>query len=302
MKSTETSGAVMVATGAVLISFSAVFVKLAHVSPTMAGFYRTFFGGIMLLIILGIRREALWRGASFFFLGIFCGGVFSLDLFFWHISIHYVGPGLATILANFQVFLLALYGVLVLREPVAIRTMAAIPLAFLGLFLLAGINWRQLGETYRLGVVLGLATAVCYAVYLLALRKLQSQKKAPSAMANLAVISMVSALLLGLAAWLQNDPFAIPDRQSLFALAAYGLLSQVIGWVLITKGLARLRSSLVGLLILLQPALSFAWDILFFNRETDLFGAVGAALSLTAIYLGTTAKAAIKNEPEVNQI
>ena len=52
MNTTEKSGALMVAAGAVLISFSAVFVKLAHVSPTMAGFYRTFFGGIMLLIIL----------------------------------------------------------------------------------------------------------------------------------------------------------------------------------------------------------------------------------------------------------
>ncbi|MGA8020329.1 MAG: DMT family transporter, partial [Desulfobacterales bacterium] len=244
MNTTEKSGALMVTAGAVLISFSAVFVKLAHVSPTMAGFYRTFFGGIMLLIILVLRREALWKGASFLFLGIFCGIVFSLDLFFWHKSIHYVGPGLATILANFQVFLLALYGALVLREPVSIRTLVAIPLAFFGLFLLAGINWRQLGDIYRLGVVLGLVTAACYAVYILALRKLQSQKNAPSAMANLAVISIVSALLLGSAAWLQNDPFGIPDLQSILSLAAYGLFSQVIGWVLITRGLTRLRSSL----------------------------------------------------------
>ena len=197
---------------------------------------------------------------------------------------------------------MALYGALVLREPVSIRTMAAIPLAFFGLFLLAGIHWRQLGEAYRLGVFLGLATAACYAVYILALRKLQSQRNAPSAMANLAVISMVSALLLGSAAWVQNDPFAIPDLQSIFSLVAYGLFSQVIGWVLITKGLTRLRSSLVGLLILLQPALSFTWDILFFHRETDLFGVVGAVLSLTAIYLGTTVKAVKKIGPKVNQI
>jgi drug/metabolite transporter (DMT)-like permease len=197
---------------------------------------------------------------------------------------------------------LALYGVLVLREPVSIRTMVAIPLAFFGLFLLAGIHWRQLGEAYRLGVVLGLATAGCYAVYILSLRKLQSQKNAPSAMANLAVISIVSALLLGSSAWVQNDPFGIPDLQSIFSLVAYGLFSQVIGWVLITRGLTRLRSSLVGLLILLQPALSFTWDILFFRRETDLFGVVGAVLALTAIYLGTTVSAVKKIGPKVNQI
>ena len=117
-----------------------------------------------------------------------------------------------------------------------------------------------------------------------------------------AVISIVSALLLGSSAWVQNDPFAIPDLQSIFSLVAYGLFSQVIGWVLITRGLTRLRSSLVGLLILLQPALSFTWDILFFHRETDLFGVVGAVLSLTAIYLGTTVTAVKKIGPKVNQI
>jgi drug/metabolite transporter (DMT)-like permease len=112
-------------------------------------------------------------------------------------------------------------------------------------------------------VVLGLATAACYALYILALRKLQSQNNPPSAMANQALISMASALLLGSAAWVQDDPFANPDLQNILSLAAYGLFSQVIGWILIPIGLTRLRSSLVGRLILLQPSLSFTWDIFF---------------------------------------
>lgn len=281
----------MVTAGAVLISFSAVFVKLAHVTPTTAGFYRTFFGGLLLLAILATKRETFWQGAPFLCLGALCGVIFALDLFFWHKSIHYVGPGLATILANFQVFLLTLIGVLILGERLTIRIAVAVPLAFFGLFLLAGIHWRQLGQDYQLGVLFGLVAAACYAAYLLTLRKLQSLKNAPSAMANLAVISMVSTLLLGLTAWRQNDSFAIPDGQSFLALLAYGLFSQVIGWVLITRGLPHIRSSLVGLLILLQPALSFIWDILFFHRKTDALGAAGAVLSLAAIYLGTTAKA-----------
>jgi drug/metabolite transporter (DMT)-like permease len=109
-------------------------------------------------------------------------------------------------------------------------------------------------------------------------------------MANLAVISLVSGLLLGLVAYQQRESFTIPDLQSLFSLGAYGLLSQVCGWLLITNGLPRIRSSLAGLLILLQPSLSFTWDILFFDRPTDFFGVMGAVIALTAIYLGTTAK------------
>ncbi len=295
VRHSETTAAVMVASGATLISFSAVFVKLAHVSPIVAGFYRNFFGGTLLLIILAVKGGILPKERRHIVIGVLCGAIFALDLFFWHKSIHYVGPGLATILANFQVFLLALFGVFVLGERLNARTMVAIPLAFCGLFLLAGIHWNQLGQVYRLGVLMGLAAAVCYAAYLLVLRKLQSLENAPTAMATLAVISIVAALLLGLATWLKGESFAIPDRQSFIALMAYGIFCQVIGWVLITRGLPRIRSSLVGLLILLQPSLSFTWDILFFKRPTDLYGGIGAITTLAAIYLGTVAKRARDN-------
>jgi drug/metabolite transporter (DMT)-like permease len=287
----------MVTTGAILISFSAVFVKLAHVSPTISGVYRTLIGGVVLFFILLIRRDSIWKGGFFFLVAVCLGFIFALDIYFWHTSIHFVGPGLATILANFQIFLLALFGVLVLRERLSVTTMLAMPMALLGLYLLAGIHWGHEGHNYKLGVFSGLAAAACYAIYLLVLRKLQSFKNTPSPMANLAVISLVSGILLGIWAWSRSDSFLIPDIQSLFSLGAYAVLSQVCGWLLITNGLPHVRSTLVGLIILLQPSLSFIWDILFFNRQTDLYGVIGACIALAAIYLGTTMK-----EPKIRDI
>lgn len=297
-ESSAASGALMVTTGAILISFSAVFVKLAHVSPTVSGVYRTLIGGVVLLVIIFLRRESFWKGGFFFLIAVLLGFIFALDIYFWHKSIHFVGPGLATILANFQVFLLALFGVFVLGERLSTRTTLAIPMAFLGLFLLAGIHWGQLGQNYKIGVFFGLAAAACYAAYLLVLRKLQTLENTPSPMANLAVISLVSGVLLGILAWNRSESFLIPDLQSFFSLGAYGVLSQVCGWLLITNGLPHIRSTLTGLIILLQPSLSFTWDILFFNRPTDLYGVIGAFIALTAIYLGTTVKRSKKSELE----
>lgn len=281
-------GALMVATGATLISFSGVYVKLAHVSPTMAGFYRTFFGGIILLVIVWVKGGPFWRGFSHFFLGVLCGFLLALDLFFWHISIHFIGPGLATILGNFQVFLLALFGVLVLKEKPTINLLVAIPLAMLGLYLLAGIQWGDFAQNYKVGVFLGFVTAVCYAAYLLLLRRLQTSDDYLSAAANLVIVSFVTAAFLGTTAWQQGDSFEIPDLQSLLSLSGYGLFSQVIGWVLITNGLSKIKSSFTGLLLLLQPALAFVWDMLFFDRETSIVGGIGAVITLAAIYLGAT--------------
>ena len=106
--------------GAFLISFSGVWVKIAHTGPTVSAFYRVLIGGLVLLLIVKIKKEPLWNSLSNFLLSILCGFIFALDLFVWHKSILYIGPGLATILANFQVFFLALYGMAILKEKISL--------------------------------------------------------------------------------------------------------------------------------------------------------------------------------------
>lgn len=279
-----------VSLGAVMISFSSVYVKLVHVGPTIAGFYRVLFGGCLLLIILLIRGDRLWKDTLGFFFSAVCGVLFALDLFCWHRCIHYVGPGLATILANFQVFILALFGMVILREKLSLRVIGSITLAMLGLFMIIGFRWGSLGHMYRVGLFLGLATALWYASFIIILSKLQSRENALAPMANLAVISLISAFTLACFSFLDGESFVIPDTMSLFALICYGLFSQVIGWVLITKALPKVRTSLAGLLLLLQPALSFLWDIVFFHREVSVLSVMGAAITLAAIYLGATGR------------
>ena len=181
----------------------------------------------------------------------------------------------------------SLYNSLKFKERPGAGLITAICLAFAGIYLLTGLKWTQLEQAYKLGLLLGVMAALCYAAYILVLRKLQSLDGAPSAAANLAVISLVSALLLGIQAWSKGESFAIVDLQTFFSLIAYGFFSQVIGWILITKGLPSIRSSLAGLLLLLQPSLALVWDILIFDRETDILGGVGAVLTLAAIYFGT---------------
>jgi len=284
------TGIILISVGAFLISFSAVFVKLAHISPTMAGFYRMFFGGCTLSVILLLRKENPFFSFGILGIQVICGFFFALDLFLWHRSIHYVGPGLATILANFQVFVMAVYGMVALRERITLGLAFSMPMAILGLFLLAGIGRKDLPSDAHVGIELGLATAAIYACYLIFLQKLQRRPKVPSPMANLAVISLVTAGLLAVTSVAEQVEFTIPDLHTFFYMLGYGILCQVLGWVFITKGLPRIRSSLAGLLLLIQPAFSFIWDILFFQRPTTPVELFGAILAISAIYFGTVSR------------
>jgi drug/metabolite transporter (DMT)-like permease len=274
--------------GAMMISFSAVWVKLAHVPPTASAFYRVFFGGIFLLAMLVFRREKRWQGGRSLGLSLTAGLFFALDLYCWHRSIVHVGPGLATILGNFEVFLVPAAGVLLYGERLNLRFILSVPLAVAGLLMIVGIRWEQLNPDYRIGIFYGLTTAVFYTGFLIVLRRLQSHASKPSATLSLMVVSLSTALYLAVDMLLAGQSFAIPDLQSGISLAALGLMSQTVGWLLITRSLPRIPAAVAGLILLLQPALAFVWDVLFFNRETTPMAWGGVALALSAIYLGAT--------------
>lgn len=273
--------------GAMMISFSGVWVKISHVTPTASAFYRVFFGGIFLLAASLWRREIRPLTPRQVGLSLLCGTFFALDLIAFHYSINYVGPGLGTILPNFQVFIMALAGALFFNEKLGAAYLLAVPFALGGLFLVVGIHWEMLDPQYKLGLYLGLAASVFYAGFLLSLRKLQADMQQVSFFYVLMVVSLITAAYIAAEIVRTHDTFAIPDLQSWLSLSALGLFSQGIGWIVIANALPRMRLSLSGLILLLQPALSFVWDVLLFNRPTSIINWAGVALVLGAIYLGS---------------
>jgi len=276
--------------GAVMISFSAVWVKLAQVTPTVSAFYRVDFGTLFLSIIFAFRREKLWQGWSCLGMSLAAAVFFALDLYAWHRSIGYVGPGLATILGNFEVFLVPLAGLLFYGERVGLRFVASVPVAVAGLFMIVGVRWDQLNSGYRTGIYYGLATAVFYTGFLMVLRKLQSHESKPSAVLSLMVVSAATTLYLAAEIVRAGESFAIPTLRSGMCLAALGLMSQTVGWLLITHSLPRIPAAISGLVLLLQPSLAFLWDVIFFGRETSATAWIGVGLALAAIYLGATSE------------
>jgi drug/metabolite transporter (DMT)-like permease len=98
------------------------------------------------------------------------------------------------------------------------------------------------------------------------------------------------ALIIGTIAIFMGRSFVIPDMPSLYALAGLGLLSQGLAWVIISHYLPRVATSSAGLILLLQPALSFVWDVVFFDRPTGMIGWIGVSVVLAAIYIGMTRK------------
>lgn len=274
--------------GAVLISFSPVFVNLVSVSPTTIGFYRVLIGGVALAAFIALTGRRLsfsatvWRalGAAAVF--------FALDLWFWHRSIVYIGPGLATLISNLQVFFMMAAGVVLLRQRPTALQLFAVPLAVAGLAMIVAPEWNGEQSNYRLGVLFGVLTAMSYAGYMLCMRlaRLESVQAVP--MREVAAMSLIVTLILGAAAVAEGDSLRITTISDAAWLLAYGLLCHAVGLMFIASSLAKVTTTEVGIALLLQPSLSYVWDILFFARPVTPIEVTGALVTLFAIFLGAT--------------
>jgi drug/metabolite transporter (DMT)-like permease len=281
---------ILLTISAVIISFSSVLVKISHVPSTVSAFYRVCFGSFFLICACIAGKEFKKRSLKNNLLAVLCGLLFALDLWAWHSSIQYVGPGLATLLANCQVFVLSLVGFFVFKEKISLKFVFSLPMAFIGLFLIIGLDFEKLSPQYRMGILLGFATAVFYSMFLLLLRKIQSDKDDFSLFYYLMLLSVSCSLFLGGKIYLSGASFMIPDLSTLLSLLCLGLFIQTIAWVAISNSLPKVRASHAGLILLMQPALSFVWDVAFFDRQTGITGWIGVGIVLLAIYLGMTGK------------
>ena len=98
-----------VSLGGVSIAFSGVLYRLAEVSPETASFFRCIYGLPILLAVTYFERKRSGplprRGVL---LAAFAGVLFAGDLIFWHHAVDAVGAGLATVLGNMQVVIVAI--------------------------------------------------------------------------------------------------------------------------------------------------------------------------------------------------
>lgn len=110
------------------------------------------------------------------------GAFFAADLILWHHSIADVGAGLATVLANLQVVLVALTAWLVLGERPSGRVALAVALVFAGAILISGVAGNAaFGSDPARGGLFGVLTGVAYTGYILVLRDMGRDLRGRSA-------------------------------------------------------------------------------------------------------------------------
>lgn len=265
--------------GNVAIAFGALLVRLADTGPIATGFWRLALAAPILALIgwrAGFRPAQLSRGTVP--LLMLAGAAFAADIIAWHISIFQTKLGNATLLANCASLILAIYTIILARRMPSVGQASAVILAFVGAGMLMAQSF-ELSPRHFGGDLLGLLAGVFYTIYLLAMMRARASAESWTALALASVTG--AAIMLPAALWAGEQ--IIPVNWTPLIILA--LSSQVVGQGLLTFAMPHFSPLVLGLALLLQPAISAATGWIAYGEAMTALDFTGSAMVMAALVL-----------------
>ncbi len=272
--------------GAAAMGISPIFVRFAaaDVGPFASAFWRVALALPVLYAWMRFEEARAPAGAPrrSYSRGIVLAGLaFTGDLFFWHLSILNTTVANATFFATTAPVFVILVSWLVLRQRIASATVAGLLFCLLGGGALIGQS-LQVDPARIVGDLYGVATAVFFALYFLAVERAREGGGAARVTFEL---SLVTAAILLLVALLLDDRVVPRTREGVAALVAMAWISHAGGQGLLSIALGRLPAVFSSLVIFLEAvaAAAFGWMIL--DERLTTIQALGGALILAGIWM-----------------
>jgi drug/metabolite transporter (DMT)-like permease len=281
--------------GALCIAFSGIFYLWADVTPSTGTVFRALFGLPLLVAVAWVEQRRygpLPRRAAI--LAAIAGIFFAGDLTFWHHAIEYVGAGLATVLGNLQILVVGVVAWLLFGERPSRSILIAVPVVLAGVMLISGVVGADAyGSDPALGVLLGIATALCYSGYLLVIRRGGRDARRPAGPVAIATAS--TALVAAAAGVVIGDLDPTPALASLAWLALLGLTSQSLGYLFISISLPQLPAIVTSLILLVQPVITVGLSMVLLGERPSIAQLGGVALVIGGIAVATVPLARLRD-------
>jgi drug/metabolite transporter (DMT)-like permease len=213
---------------------------------------------------------------------------------FWHHAIEAVGAGLATVLGNLQVIIVGFFAWVLLGERPTRSVLLALPVVLAGVILISGVvGDGAYGAAPQLGVILGIATAICYSAYLLLIRRGGRDQRRPAG--PVAVSTFVVAICAFVVGQVGGDLDLTPPLHSLFWLAMLGITAQSAGYLLISISLPRLPAIITSIILLTQPVMSMGLAIVLLGETPSATQLLGVCLVIGGIAAATVPVARLRD-------
>ncbi|QRG68286.1 DMT family transporter [Brevibacillus choshinensis] len=263
------------AAGFGVMSIFAVYAYGAGVSVSTLLFLRFLFASALFFGWLALRKESL-RLHRKQALSLFClGGVlYTLQSLSFFSSVQYIPTSMAALLLyTFPVFV-AILSYFVDKEKLRKKTVIAMLISLVGLGMVLGLSF---GGIRPLGVVLALAAALFYSVYIITGNRVV---KGLSPFVTSAYISLFASLSTFLVAQKDGGIDLSFGVQGWWALGGIVVFSTVLAISTFFRGLQLIGSTKASVLSTLEPVVTFAFSALLLGESFQWLQLLGGAAVL----------------------
>lgn len=265
-----------------IIGLAPVGMRLSELGPQATAFWRFVFAlpALTLLVLLTKAQAPVRRDIN---LLVVAGACFALDMALWHAALGLTTVANATLFSNMTPVLAAAAGFILFRERIGVGWLVGASVAVLGAGLM---SWSraQGGQGSFHGDLLGMASAVWYAAYLLVLRGVRERVSAPMTML---LTTAAAAVVAAIATVVMHEPFIAPDMSAhgWLVLVVLGVFIHVGGQGLIAYGLGQLPITLSTVLLWMQPVAAAVFGWVLFDEGLKAAGIIGAVMILTGVFI-----------------
>ncbi len=277
------------------VAHAAIFVRMADADPMVIAAYRMLIAAAVVLpfALYGARAE-LRRMTPRDWKLIALGSLFlALHFATWIEGVARTSIANSVVLVTLTPVWLALWSVVALRRAPGRGTWSAMVLAIAGSAVMA---WGsvQIGLGTLVGDALALAGGLFFAGFFLVA---EDVRRRLGILAFVALVYSGAAVLLWIPVAGQGLAIAGFSGETWFALAAIGLISQVVGHSGFNWAVRAISPMVLALLLLTEPILSAGLGWLYFREGFGIETVIGGVLILGAIWLGLRAEGPRAPEP-----
>jgi len=268
------------AIGILCIAFSAIFVKMAAINGISAAFYRVTIATVFLLPYYLVKRRSKFnmKQAALAFM---CGLFFASDITMWYVAIMRTDATISTLLGNLAPLWTGMLGFLFYRlKPNRFYWLGTL-IALSGVVILLGYQ-NVFHFKVNSGFFLAISASVFYALYLLSSNVVRQSFDTVSFMMFTLLGSVFATFIY---TQLTHAPLWGFSMHTWFALFGMGLLSHLLGWLVINYALGHIPSTEASIALLSQSVFTAILATVFLGEQISFHQIVGGIIVLTGISL-----------------
>jgi drug/metabolite transporter (DMT)-like permease len=263
----------------VALAFGPLFVRVADVGPVSAGFWRLALATpVLFAVVLAMGDRPVSASRGLWGVLAIAGLAFAADLASWHIGIVRTTLANSTLFGNSATLIFPIYGFVAARMwPSRVQALALL-LAAIGGALLLGRS-ASLSSKHLAGDLFCMLAGVLYTVYFIFMARARTRLAPLPALALSSLATVPPLLILALAL----GERVLPGNW--WPLVALAVVSQLIGQGCMIYALGHLSPLVVGIALLIQPAVAAALGWIVFDERLAAADAIGAVLVAIALVL-----------------